>query len=327
MKSAAKKSLKDEPTKRWVAGMRDSFSDALYEIARRDPKVVLVTSDTGAVCHDEFKTNIPNQYINVGIAEQNLIGVSAGLAMAGHIVYAYAIVPFVTMRCYEQIRVDLCCMGHLAVTMVGIGAGFDYNTLGPTHHGTEDIALMRALPGMTVLSPSDSVMAAASARITYELPGPKYVRLDRTGLPLIYPEGTTDFSDGMTHLRQGKDVCIVATGRMVKRALDVAEQLAEKSMAASVVDLYRIKPLNERMLIDSIKKSSRIITLEEHFMTGGLGSLIAEMMVEHHSCLPMKRFGIPDCFCREYGPRDHLHALYGLDLASLTEAIADWVKQ
>lgn len=317
----------DKTTKRWVAGMRDSFSDALYEIARADSKVVLVTSDTGAVCHDEFKANIPAQYINVGIAEQNLIGISAGLAMAGHIVYAYAIVPFVTMRCYEQIRVDLCCMGHLPVTMVGIGAGFDYNTLGPTHHGTEDIALMRTLPGMAVLSPSDSVLAAACARITYELPGPKYVRLDRTGLPLIYPEGRTDFSDGVTHLRQGKDVCIVATGRMAQRALDVAGKLAEKSIEASVVDLYRLKPLNQRLLLDAIKKSDRVVSFEEHFMIGGLGSLIAELMVEHHSCLPMKRFGIPDCFCREYGPREHLQSLYGLDCASLTEAIVDWIKK
>ncbi|MDP2927793.1 MAG: hypothetical protein Q8N80_03210, partial [Candidatus Omnitrophota bacterium] len=144
--------------KRWTSGMRDSFFDSLYAIAKRDSKVMLVISDTGAICHDEFKRRLNNRYINVGIAEQNMVGVAAGLAMSGKIVYIYAIVPFVTARCYEQIRVDLCCM-NLPVTVVGIGAGFDYSTLGPTHHGYEDIALMSLLPNMIVYSPSDSLMA------------------------------------------------------------------------------------------------------------------------------------------------------------------------
>lgn len=325
MERAVNARRKDEATKRWVTGMRDAFSDALYEIARNDPRVVLVTSDTGAVCHDDFKAQIPAQYINVGIAEQNLVGVSAGLAMAGHIVYAYAIVPFATMRCYEQIRVDLCCMGHLPVTMVGIGAGFDYNTLGPTHHGTEDIALMRTLPGMTLLSPSDSVLAAACARISYELPGPKYIRLDRVGLPLIYPEEETDFSAGVARLREGKDLCIVATGRMVQRALDVADELAEHSIHAGVVDLYRLKPVNTDLLLRMISGSGHVATLEEHFVTGGLGSLVAELMVDHNACLPLKRFGIPDSFCRQYGPREYLHSLYKLDLHSVADAIRNWI--
>jgi len=320
-----KRRVSDEATKCWVTGMRDAFSDALYAIARRDPRVILVTSDTGAVCHDDFKAEIPRQYLNVGIAEQNMIGVGAGLAMAGHIVYTYAIVPFATMRCYEQIRVDLCCMGRLPVTVVGIGAGFDYNTLGPTHHGTEDIALMRTLPGMTILSPSDSVLAAACARISYETPGPKYVRLDRVGLPLIYPEDATDFAEGLTHLRKGDDVCIVATGRMVMRALEVADALARKGIAVSVVDLYRVKPVNVKRLLEIMRASKRVATIEEHFLTGGIGSLVAEIMADENACLPQKRFGLPDCFCREYGPREHLHSLFQLDLPSIAHGIADWV--
>ena len=318
---------KDEETKRWVVGMRDAFSEALYEIASKDERVILVTSDTGALCHDEFKATLPGRYINVGIAEQNLVGVGAGLAMTGYIVYIYAIIPFVTMRCYEQIRVDLCCMGHLPVTAVGVGAGFDYNTLGPTHHGTEDIALMRALPGMTILSPSDSVLAKACAHISHELPGPKYIRLDRTGLPLIYREDETNFSAGLTHLRKGKDVCIVATGRMVKRALDVAERLAEESVEASIVDLYRIKPLNKELLLKIIGDSTRVATLEEHFVIGGLGSLVAELMVEENVRKPLKKFGIPDSFCREYGSRDHLLSLYELDLQSVSRAISAWITK
>ncbi|MDP8247440.1 MAG: transketolase C-terminal domain-containing protein [Candidatus Tritonobacter lacicola] len=326
MGKKVKKQKSDEATKRWVSGMRDAFSEALYEIICEDERVILITSDTGAVCHDLIKANFPGRYINVGIAEQNMVGVAAGLAMTGYIVYIYAIVPFVTMRCYEQIRVDLCCMGHLPVTAVGVGAGFDYNTLGPTHHGTEDLSLMRTLPGMTVLSPSDSVMAAAFARISYELPGPKYIRLDRTGLPLIYDKDEADFSAGLTHLREGKDVCIVATGRMVKRALSVAEELAGKSVSVSVVDLYRLKPLNRELLLEILGKSARIATIEEHFITGGIGSLVAELMAENCVYLPLKRFGIPDDFCREYGPRDYLHSLYKLDLQSVARAVSDWVK-
>ena len=135
--------------KRWVVGMRDAFSQTLYDIAKDDRDFVMVTSDTGAICHDEFRKRCPGQYINIGIAEQNMVGVASGLALSGKTVCVYAIVPFATMRCYEQIRVDLCCM-NLPVLVVGVGAGFDYSTLGPTHHGTEDIALMRVLPGMSV---------------------------------------------------------------------------------------------------------------------------------------------------------------------------------
>jgi transketolase len=307
--------------KRWVAGMRDTFSDVLYGIAKKDKRVILVTSDTGAICHDEFRQDLPKQYINVGIAEQNMVGLAAGLALAGKIVYVYALVPFATMRCYEQIRVDLCCM-NLAVNVVGVGAGYDYSTLGPTHHGTEDIALMRGLPNMTVFSPSDSFMVRAIARMSYELPGPKYIRLDRIGTPLIYRNHGQDFTKGMAILRKGADLCIIATGRMVYNALKVADRLSQGGIRATVIDLYRIKPTPDKLLFENMDKFNFIVTMEEHFLVGGIGSVVNEIIIRKRKKCLVKNFGIPDKFCRQYdGKREYLQGLMGLDVRSMSSVL------
>jgi len=312
--------------KRWIKGQRGSFFNSLYEIAKKDKNVILVTSDTGAICHDEFRKEMPDQYINVCIAEQNMIGLAAGLAMAGKVVYVYAITPFATMRCYEQIRVDLCCM-DLPVTIVGIGAGFDYSTLGPTHHGTEDISLMRSLPGMKIYSPSDSLMAGMLAKVSYKEKGPKYIRLDRTGFPLLYKnQGSIDFSKGFSVLTKGEDLCIIATGRMVYNALQVAQKLSSSSIKTKVVDLFKIKPLNEKMLWNLIRKTGHVVTLEEHFITGGIGSVIAEKMAAEKNAPRFKAIGIPDEFCRRYGTRDYLQCLNGLDTDSVAKSIRKWIS-
>lgn len=311
----------------WVQGMRDAFSEVLYDIAKMDKRVMLVTSDTGAICHDKFRAELPNQYLNVGIAEQNMIGVAAGLALAGKLVYAYALVPFATMRCYEQIRVDLCCMA-LPVTVVGVGAGFDYSTLGPTHHGTEDIALMRTLPEMTIFSPSDSIMVDKIARISHELPGPKYIRIDRTGIPLIYQDRNEDFTKGIAVLRTGDEICIIATGRMVCNALGVADELAKHGIEATVIDLYRIKPLAEKILFKNIDKFDFVVTMEEHFLSGGIGTIINELLVRKRKSCLVKNFGIPDKFCRRYdGKREYLQSLMGLDVQGVSGVLMKMIKE
>lgn len=306
---------------RWVIGMRDAFSEALYELAKKDSSVVLITSDTGAICHDKIRQELSNQFINVGIAEQNMIGIGAGLAMAGKRPFVYAIASFASLRCYEQIRVDLCCM-YLPVTVVGVGAGFDYNTLGPTHHSTEDLALMRVLPGMIVLSPSDSLMAKEMVPYCVREPGPKYIRLDRTGIPMIYNESKKpDLQQGLTVLREGKDLCIIATGRMVLRALELAETLASDSLDVGVVDLFRIKPINENLLHEIVSRYPYIATLEEHSIIGGLGSAILEALSNKGGSYPVLRFGISDKFCRTYGDREYLQKVNALDLESLKNTI------
>jgi transketolase len=158
--------------------MRDSFFDTLYKIARRDPDVMLVDADMGAPSLDKFRRDMPAQFVNVGIAEQNAISVAAGLTLGGKKAFAYAIAPFITLRCYEQIKVNMCSM-KIPVACVGVGAGFSYEDSGPTHHTTEDIAIMRALPNMTIFNVSDNIMASACAKIAYEYESPLYVRLDR----------------------------------------------------------------------------------------------------------------------------------------------------
>ena len=311
----------------WVEGMRDSFFRSLLSEAKKNRDIVLIVADTGAICHDEFKEKLSDQYINIGIAEQNMIGVAAGLAISGKIVYVYAIVPFATMRCYEQIRVDLCCM-KLPVNIVGIGAGFDYATLGATHHGTEDISLMRSLPNMTIYSPADSLTASLLAKPNRQQIGPKYIRLDRTGFPLIYNnKEDVDFSKGFSVLGKGKDLYIIATGRMVYAALQVAERLAAKSIDVGVIDLFRIKPFNQEMIWNVVKKTKRIVTLEEHFLTGGIGSAIAEMVATKKNAPILRSIGIPNQFCGIYGERKYLQKWCKLDVNGITKNIKEWVKE
>lgn len=312
--------------KRWIKGMRDAFFDSLFEIAKTNKDIVIVTSDTGAICHDEFKTLLPDQYVNVGIAEQNMIGIAAGLAMTGKIVYSYAIVPFATARCFEQIRVDLCCM-DLPVNIVGIGCGFDYSTLGPTHHGTEDITLMRVLPGMTIFSPSDSGIAHSMAEYTAKLPGPKYIRLDRTGIPLIYEKEDVNLEEGLYELQYGDDLLIISTGRMVLTAKKVASRMIENNISAGIIDIFRIHPLNKELLIEKLKKYKKIAVLEEHFITGGLGSAILEFLNNNELDARILRIGIENKFCRVYGKREYLQCENNLDAESIFKRLSEWYRK
>jgi len=309
----------------WVQGMRDAFFDTLLARAVEDERVVLITSDTGAICHDRWRALIPERYINVGIAEQNLIGVAAGMAMSGKLPFVYAIIPFVTMRCYEQIRVDLGPM-RLPVVLVGVGAGYDYSTLGPTHHGTEDISLMRGIPDMTVLVPSDNVAAAAFAEISCSIQSPTYIRLTREGSPLVYDDGEKqEFSRGSHLLRQGDDLAIVAVGRQVVTALSVAERLRQRSIRAAVIDAYRVKPLAASRLLEQMKGQRRVVTIEDHYTHGGLGSALAEVFADEPGDRRLKRLGLPDRFNRRYGDQEWMQARVGLDPASVTSTILEWL--
>ncbi len=304
--------------------MRDAFFDELYEIARAERNIILISADMGAPSLDKFRRDLGNQFINIGIAEQNMVTVATGLALSGKKVFIYAIMPFVTSRCYEMIKVDLSLM-NIPVTAIGVGAGFSYDDSGPTHHCTEDIAIMRALPNMTILSPSDSAMAAGFAEISCKTSGPSYVRLDRGILPQIYDQDD-HFSDGLTRLKTGRDICIISTGNMVHRALEIADRLAEYSMDVGVIDLYRLKPINEQLLLEDIEQSERIVTLEEHLITGGVGSAVAEILVDHGSTIPLRRIGIQDRYYYAYGGRTNIQSICGLDADSATKTILEWLQ-
>ncbi len=300
--------------------MRNPFLNSLFEVAKENPRLTLLSADTGALVMDQFREGLPERCINVGIAEANMIGLAAGLALSGKVVYVYGIIPFVTMRCYEQIRVSVSCQ-DLPVKMVGVGAGVDYSTLGPTHHALEDMAIMRLLPGMTIFSPCDDVSAAAIARLSFEVPGPAYIRLDRSGQPLVYQNGKGDFSRGLNVLREGKDICIVSTGKIILTALQVAEKLRQESIDAGVIDLFRVKPINTELLLDATRGARQVVTIEEHSIVGGIGSALAEIWTDQHVSAPLARFGLPDSFCRQYGSRDYLLKISGLDADTIVGRI------
>jgi len=305
--------------------VRDAFFNSLYEIASQDKRVMLLAADSGALVMDKIRKDMPEQFINTGVAEQNMIGVAAGLAMRDKVVYVYSIIPFTVMHCFEQIRIDLC-FNNLPVKLVGIGAGMTYFTLGPTHHATEDIALMRSLPRMTVFNPADNTAASAFARLSYELHEPCYIRLDRTGEPLVYNNNESNFSNGLNILRTGRDLWLIATGRMVLTAQQVAQELSNRSIDAGVIDLYRIKPLNTELLLKTISDTRHVATLEENSVIAGIGSVVAEVLAESGQAFRFKRLGLPDKFCAEYGPREHLLALNNLDAKGVTDAILKWMR-
>ena len=305
--------------------MRDAFFDRLYELARADPDVVLVDADMGAPSLDKFRKDMPAQFVNVGIAEQNAIAVASGLAFEGKKAFAYAIAPFITLRCYEQIKVNMCSMG-IPVTAVGVGAGFSYEDSGPTHHTTEDIAIMRTLPNITIINVTDNVMASKCAEIACNSYSPLYVRLDREPLPVIYDKKET-FEDGVHCFKEGKDVCIVSTGNMVHKALDASKLLEKRNVNAAVVDLYRIKPVNTRLLLKYMKDAEKIVTLEEHLINGGLGSIIAEIIADNNLNIPLKRLAIPDKYCYTYGGREAIRKTIGLDTKTVETNILNFCNK
>jgi len=292
--------------------LRDAFWDKIYEIARKDRNVVVVSEDMGAPSLDKFRTDLPNQFINVGIAEQQGLLLASGMAMEGKRPFVYAIAPFVTLRCLEQIRVANGIM-NIPVTLVGVGPSFGYDDSGPTHHLIEDIAVMRAFPNIVTHVPSDSVMSEALAEMSCTMAVTNYVRLDRHPLPPVHKHGT-DFSMGFVPLIDGGKTCILACGIMVQKALDVARRINKgSSKAVGVIDLFSI-PANESALIKQIKRYNKLVTLEEHFLPGGLGSYVLETLNNNEIAIPVKRIGLEHSrgYCYVYGGREYIHKYYGV---------------
>ena len=302
--------------------MRDAFFDGVYEVAKDDRNVIFLTSDHSAFSLIKFQKDFPNQFINMGISEQNMASASAGLALSGKIVYMYGIAPFVTFRCLEQINIDICSMG-LHVNIVSMGTGLTYSSDGPTHHGIQDQAIMSTLPNLSIYNVSDHINSEAFAKIAYSESGPKLIRIEKGNFPILYGNSKVDFSDGLSMLRDGHDLLIISTGIMVQRALKIAERLEKKNIDAGVIDIYRIKPLNEELLIELLKGKQKIITIEENIITGGLGSVIATLIVENNITTFFKRFAIKDQFCFESGPRDWMHEHYRLGLENIISSITE----
>lgn len=312
---------------KFIIGMRDAFFEDLYEIACKDRDVILISADNGAPTLDRFWQNLPDQCFTVGIAEQQMIGMAAGMAFEGKKVYTYAIAPFVTTRVHEQNKLDICAM-NLPIVNLGVGAGYAYDIMGPSHHTVEDVSIMRALPLMKIHSPADSVCARALARISYEDPSPQYIRFDRAGIPALYEGRGLDFTHGMVETRPGgRDAVILAMGIMVHQALKVADGLAEKGLDVGVVDLHRVKPINQTLLFQILARTPRLVTLEEHLLSGGMGSSIAEIFVDHGVTTPLLRIGQEDRFVFDYGGRQAIWKKYGFDVPGISSRILRWLGQ
>lgn len=310
--------------------MRDAFLDRICQAMAFDDRIFFVSADFGSPVLDRIRAQYPNRFVNVGIAEQNLINVCAGLATEGFRVFAYAIAPFITMRCYEQIRVNLVLLSAVRpmnVTLIGVGAGYSYVVSGPTHQCYEDLSIMRALPTLSVYSPSDHVTAAAMFESCLENDGPKYLRLDAQVLPVMYPECTPNMLQGFHVLREGKDLCMVATGYMVHSALQVADQLAQMGIQAAVVDLFSLSHFDQQALRAFIIHHAYIVSLEEGFRgRGGLDAMLFDWLAQHHASATLLNLGVEGGYRFELGTRMELHEQVGIGVNVVTQKIIHWLR-
>lgn len=306
------------------AAMRDAYGEALLELGETDPRVVVVGADTtGSLKSGVFATKFPERFFNVGIAEQNLVSIAAGMALAGKVVYAGTYAIFVPGKSVDQIRNNIA-YPNLNVKIVCSHGGISVGPDGASHQQVEDIAIMRSIPKMKVVVPADSVSTKSTIRAIASIPGPFYVRLTRPSTPIVYDSGFEYKLGKANLLREGNDVAIFACGIMVPEALKAAESLKASGVSASVVDLHTVKPIDSEMIVEWAKKCGRVVTAEEHNIMGGMGSAVAEVLGERMPT-PMKRVGVMDTF-GESGEAGELLKKYGLTSADIERAATSLVK-
>ncbi|HCM82175.1 MAG: hypothetical protein UV63_C0001G0066 [Microgenomates group bacterium GW2011_GWC1_43_11] len=300
--------------------MRNTFAATLLEEAKKDNRIILLTGDLGFSAFENFMRELPKQYLNAGVAEQNMTGVAAGLAMEGYKPVIYSIVPFVTMRNFEQIRNDICYQ-NLNVKIVGVGAGFSYGPYGHTHHSLEDIGILRTLPDMTIIAPGDPTEVHLATRAMLTTNTPVYFRLGKAGEKILYnKEPRFRIGKGII-LQDGSDATIVATSTLVSRALEAAALLAKKSCSVRVISMHTIKPIDAPLILESAKKTHAVITLEDHSIIGGLGSAVSEVLAESSLGTPFQRMGVPDRFTEKIGLQEYMHDQNGLSVHLIASAV------
>lgn len=301
--------------------MRTAFLETLFELAKADPRIVFLTGDLGFSVVEPFQRELPAQFVNAGVAEQNMTAIAAGMALSGKIAFTYSIANFPTLRCLEHIRNDVCY--HEAnVKVVAVGGGFAYGALGASHHALEELGVMRMMPGMVVVAPADPIEARAATRAIVAHPGPCYIRLGKAGEPNVHP-GPIDFRLGRAiRLREGADLTLISTGSMLKTAMDAAATLAGKGVEARVVSLHTLKPLDEEEIVAAARETGGILTLEQHSVLGGLGGAVAEVLAEAplERRVPFRRIGVPSAFSPRVGSQQYLEAQNGLDEPSIVRA-------
>lgn len=307
--------------------MRDVFIRQLTSLAGSDPRIMLITGDLGFGVLDDFAARFPRQYLNAGVAEQSMTGLAAGMALSGKIVFTYSIANFPTLRCLEQIRNDAAYHGA-DVKVVAIGGGFSYGALGISHHATEDIAILRALPDVTVVAPGDDWEAAAATRAIAYHSGTCYLRLDKTSAPHA-GIAIQDYELGRARMaRDGGDLTLIASGGILSVALTAADELEHRGIACRVLSMHTVKPIDSIAILRAVAETKGIVTVEEHTVFGGLGSAVAEVCMDA-GAFPrfFRRMGLRAGFSSMVGSQEYLREHYGLDARAIVETVLSNVSE
>jgi len=303
--------------------MRNTFSEALYEEATKNPNVYIVVSDISpAGSMAKFSTQYPDRFINVGVAEQSMIGICAGLALKGCQPFAYTIATFTLYRPFEMVRDDLCYQ-NLPVTVVGMGAGVIYSTLGGTHHTQEDMAIAGAIPNMQIIAPCDPLECTDATRwCARQKNGPVYLRIGKAGEPILTKDAEPWRFGKIRYLRRGSDVCILTYGVITKMAAAIADRLQAQGKSVSLVSVHTIKPLDRHGLAEALKSHKHVIVIEEHAPQGGLAPQTKQIAWDIKATCRLDTFTLQDAFIHNYGSHDDLLAAHGLAPDRILAAVA-----
>ena len=301
--------------------MRQTALDIVWELARKDPRVVFVGSDLTQGILADMQKEMPERFFMEGVSEQAIIGMAAGLAREGYIPYVNNIATFLTRRCYEQVVLDMC-LHELPIRLISNGAGLVYAPLGPTHLAVEDIAIMRALPGMTIVAPCDAPEMRRFMTQTLDWPSPMYIRVAKGFDPVVSTDAVPFVIGKAISMRPGDGrVTMISTGVMSTRALQAATTLAESGLEVEVLHMHTVKPLDAAATIERGRSAKLIVTIEEHTVIGGLGSAVTDLLAESDVLVHQLRLGLPDAFVHDYGSQDHLLASVGLSPAKIAERV------
>ena len=274
--------------------MRDTYLEMLYELAKRDSNVVSLVCDNGLIIYDDFRRDFPDRYYNFGIAEANMVGAAAGMASCGKIPFVYTISAFIAYRAYEFLRDDVCFQNQ-NVKLIGIGSGLTYSTLGPSHHTTEDIGLLRSLPNLTVFSPATRAEVRWMMEEAYRIRGPVYIRLGNNNEE--YYKENTEFSIGKPAVvKEGKDITIMVTGTIINEVMKAVKWLEDDGIDVQVVSIHTLKPIDTQAAVKVLKNIKKLVIVEEHNTIGGLYSAIAEVMIDENIMIPSLKIGLNDIF-------------------------------
>ena len=298
---------------------RNAFFDEMYNIASKNKKLIFLTGDLSAHSLPKFQKKFPDRFYNLGITEQSMVTIASGLAMNDKKVFMFSMIPFLTMRCYEHIKIDICSH-KLPVTLIGLGTGLAFDSDGHSAQATFDIGVMRMLPELSIFNPSDAISAAKMCKILSKNKEPSYIRLDKIQQKIIYNKNE-NFNSNFKLIGRNNEICLVSTGVMVHKCIQLAQMLKEKNIFSSVLDLYKLKPINEKEILNTLKKFKKIIIIDENTFSGGISSIISEIFVKNNFSKPTQFFCLKNEQNLKYGSRDWLHKENGIDLNYICKKI------